>query len=256
MRINRIQKMEAYILEHENVSISELCQHFAVSKNTVRRDLDELLMSGKIRKVYGGVTTAKKHSEESITPDALLSAPRTDSLKRMGQLAATLVSDNSWIFLDSGSTALEMIPFLAQKNGLTIVTHSLSVMYEAANYPSLSVFALGGMYDEKTSSYVGMSTVGAIDSMNIDMVFVVPTAISIEHELTHITYFEAEVKRSIVSSNSKIILLADHTKFDRNSVFTFGRYSQLSTVITDVEPSEEYLEVFRSNNIDLLIARK
>lgn len=246
--------MEEYILERENVSIHELCEHFDVSKNTIRRDLDELLKSGKIRKIYGGVTTVKTPTADLSGSSAASAPADADALKRIGQLAASMVGDNSWIFLDSGATTIEMIPFLAQKRGITIVTHSLPIMYKAADYPSLSVFALGGMFDAKTASYVGMSTVGAIDSMNIDTVFVVPTALSIEHELTHITYFEAEVKRSIVASNSRTILLAEHTKFDRDSVFTFGRYNQLSAVITDVKPSEEYLEVFRSNNIELLIA--
>ena len=56
MRSQRIEKMEAYILERRTVTLDELCEEFQVSKNTVRRDLEVLLENRRFKKIYGGVT--------------------------------------------------------------------------------------------------------------------------------------------------------------------------------------------------------
>ena len=56
MRSQRMEQMEAYILEHKTVTLDELCEEFGVSKNTVRRDLDVLLENRRFKKIYGGVT--------------------------------------------------------------------------------------------------------------------------------------------------------------------------------------------------------
>ena len=56
MKVSRLNSIEQYVISRETVSIDELCEVFGVSKNTIRRDLNELEMRGHITKVYGGVT--------------------------------------------------------------------------------------------------------------------------------------------------------------------------------------------------------
>ena len=55
MRDKRLDDMEEYILAQKDSSLDELCEKYRISKNTVRRDIDELLLRGNIKKVYGGV---------------------------------------------------------------------------------------------------------------------------------------------------------------------------------------------------------
>ena len=54
MKVSRLNSIEQYVISRETVSIDELCEVFGVSKNTIRRDLNELEMRGHITKVYGG----------------------------------------------------------------------------------------------------------------------------------------------------------------------------------------------------------
>ncbi len=56
MKVSRLNSIEQYVISRETVSIDELCEVFGVSKNTIRRDLNELEQRGHITKVYGGVT--------------------------------------------------------------------------------------------------------------------------------------------------------------------------------------------------------
>ena len=75
MKVSRLNSIEQYVISRETVSIDELCEVFGVSKNTIRRDLNELEMRGHITKVYGGVT-ATVPCEAAAEPAAMSLQPQ------------------------------------------------------------------------------------------------------------------------------------------------------------------------------------
>ncbi len=246
MRLGRLNEMEQYILQERTVALDDLAEHFGVSINTVRRDVNELISRGRIRKVYGGVSVS---DAETVLPMDVRAAKNRTEKEKIGKLAAELVNDGDTIFMDSGSTVPEMIPYLANKNNVTIVTHSLQAMYDASKYPSLQVIALGGLYNQSTLSYVGISTLDALSKISVKKVFIAATGVSLERGLTNTTFFEAEVKGRVVEACDQVILLADHTKFDASSTITFYEFKDLYGVVTDCRPGPEYMKVIEQNHI-------
>ncbi len=249
MRVDRLNKMEQYILKNVSVSLEELTQVFSVSLNTVRRDVQQLLERGLIRKVYGGVSAV--YQAEPL-PMSVRAARNSEAKQQIGALAASLIPDHTSVFLDSGSTTPQILPYLAEKSGITVVTHSLPALYEVSRYPNLNVINPGGTFCSGTSSYVGISTVEAISQIHVQTVLIAATGVSIEHGLTNTTYMEAEIKRCITSHASNIILMADHTKFDQAAVLSFCPLRKLSTIVTDQKPSKAYLDFMEKHNIRLL----
>lgn len=249
MRVDRLNEMEQYILEHATVSLEELTQAFSVSMNTVRRDIQQLMQRGLIRKVYGGVSTV--HQAVPL-PMSVRAARNSEAKQLIGALAATLIPDHTSVFLDSGSTTPQILPYLSKKNGITVVTHSLPALYEASRYPNLNVINPGGTYNVDTASYVGISTMEAISNIHVQTVLIAATGVSIESGLTNTTYLEADIKHRITASSSNIILMADHTKFDRSAVLSFCPLNKLSAIVTDQKPSKAYLDFMDKHNIRLL----
>ena len=146
MKVSRLNSIEQYVISHETVSIDELCEVFGVSKNTIRRDLNELEMRGHITKVYGGVT--------ATVPAGAVPAPIRSGLNQIdksliGRLAAEEVMDGDTIFIDSGTTTLCLLRFLVAKKRITIITHSLGALSEAAKYDNLNIISLGGIYSRR-----------------------------------------------------------------------------------------------------------
>lgn len=248
MRIERLQEMEQYVTRKGSASLEELAQKFSISINTVRRDIGELLARGQLKKVYGGVTAS---SPQGLLPMSVRAQRQMQNKQRIGLLAAGLVPDHATVFLDSGSTTVQIIPHLVGKRGITLITHSLGALYEAAKYPELQVIALGGQYSQPTNSYVGAATSDMLSRMTIDLVLIAATGVSIEKGLTNTTYFEAELKRSVTSRNRQIVLLADHTKFGSASLFSFCPLEQLSAVVTDRPPPEAYAAFFQAHATSL-----
>lgn len=249
MRLDRVNEMEQYVLRRGTASLEDLTEEFQISLNTVRRDVSELLRRGRIRKTYGGVAAVETAGP---VPMAKRYAKNREEKLLIGQLAAGLVENGQTVFLDSGSTIPAMLPHLSRLENVTIVTHSLSVMSEASQYPNLKVIALGGLYSPDTNSYVGLSTLEGLERISVDTVFIAATGVSLERGLTNTTYFEAEIKQRVVRRGSRVVLLADESKFDFISTISFYDFKKLYAVVTNRRPPIGYVEAARVNGIRLL----
>ena len=237
MRVNRLNEMESYVFAQGSASLEGLSRQFNISLNTARRDVNELLKRGTIQKVYGGVIASPKHI--------------------IAQLAASQISDGATIFMDNGTTVSAIVPFLAAKSGLVIVTNSLTVISEAPKYPSISFYSLGGFYNKDTSSFVGDNILQALDGFSVDMAFIGTTGITIENGLTTGAYFERPIKRHIMEHCAKRrIVLADTTKFGRNALFSFAGIRDFDVIITEAAPPKNFADFFQLNNIRALFPMK
>ena len=249
MRAERLNAMEQYILGKETVSLEEMSTQFSVSMNTIRRDVMELLSRGNIRKVYGGVSSTLINRPVGFS----VRAQKNSRAKQIiGRLASQLVSDGASIFLDSVSTTPYILQHIGEKNGVTVITHSLTALYAASSLSNLNIIALGGIYAPATSSFTGISTLDALSRLSIQTIFISATGVSIENGLTNRTYLEAEIKRSVVQRGNRVVLMADQSKFGHSAVISFCPFEQLYAIVTDCLPSEPYLEAIDRYGIRLI----
>ncbi len=246
MKISRLNAIEEYVLTNRTVGIDELCQVFQVSKNTIRRDLSELENRGRITKVYGGVTAV---IQDDVTPLPIRSSINPDGKEHIGALAAQLVSDGDSIFIDSGSTAVCLLRHLTERRNVTVITHSLTAMIEAAKYENLRLISLGGQYQSSTSSFVGISALSSLSDIRINKAFMGATGVTIETGMSNTTFLEAEIKRTVVSHSSHIVLLADHTKLGREATISFCRLQSLYALVTDQALPEKFSDFFQAHSI-------
>lgn len=249
MKISRLNAIEQYVMSQGTVSIDTLCETFGVSKNTIRRDLNELETRGHISKVYGGVTAT---SAPGAIPMPVRSGLNTADKNTIGLLAASEVQDGDTIFVDSGSTTLCILRHLANRRRITVVTHSLGAMREAAQFENLSLISLGGIYSQPTDSFVGLSTFEALSGMTVNKAFMGATGVSLTSGMTNTTFLEAEIKKGVVQRASHVYLMADSSKLDHTAVITFCQLSELTAFITDHEPPAEYVQFCHQNGVRLL----
>ncbi len=140
---------------------------------------------------------------------------------------------------------------LEGRGRFTIISHSLSVLSEAARLKEVNTISPGGIYNAAIGAFVGLSTYESIRTMSVQVAVMAATGVSIKHGLSNTTYFEAEIKRLVTSNCEKIILVADRSKFGVEAMITYCPLERVSTVVTDARPREEYLEFFDKHNITL-----
>jgi len=247
----RINKIEEYIFEHKSVSLDELMDVFQVSKNTIRRDVQELVEKGDFKKVYGGVAVNEDNRAklESFHDRQV----RNQTEKEMiGKAAANYVQDGDIIFIDSGTTTIEMIEYINKKH-ITIITNSLDFIVRALPFENLNVITAGGILERKTNSFGILKYMDILNAYNINKAFMASTGVSLSNGVTNASPLESELKASIVNRSSEVFLLVDHDKFDKYGLMTYCSLDKIDYLVTDIIPNEVYQNYAKKNDIQLVI---
>lgn len=242
MRSTRIESMMEYVKEHRSVTLDQLCEKFQVSKNTIRRDVNELLTTGEFKKIYGGITSI---SAPTLKPFSERNIKNQDLKQRIAQKAASFVEDGDIIFIDSGTTTFNMIEYVKDKKNLTILTNNLEAIIQGIPFQDMKIVSLSGELNHKTLSFTGSNASTVLSQYNISKAFMASTGISINGELTNSSPLEHEIKRVAISRSQSTYVLVDHTKFHVVSLLTYGSFKDVTGVITDEMPDrdlKDYIE--------------
>jgi DeoR family myo-inositol catabolism operon transcriptional repressor len=250
MRINRIDQLERYIVEHRSVSIETLCEVFDVSKSTLRRDIDSLLQRGVISKVYGGVTANTAVNQQEFT-DRTVKNP--DAKRAVAKCAASLVSDGDIIFIDTGTTTMYMIEYLREVRDLTILSNNIEIIKGSLPYDNITLISLSGAFDRNLHAFTGNTTAMVLQQYNIAKAFMATTGFSIVSGVTHSFVTESEAKRIAVQKSQNVFLLADSSKAGVVSLYTYCELSAINTLIVDSHIDPQYDDAMRKHGGKLLV---
>jgi DeoR/GlpR family transcriptional regulator of sugar metabolism len=253
LSIQRQQNILDYIAEKESVQVKELGEVFNVSLATVRRDLALMEEQGKIKRVHGGAVYVGADNETE--PPVQHRKRHYSKLKdRIGKEAANLVHDGETIIIASGTTAETMVPYLAGKENLTVITNAINVAYALASYPNINVIVLGGWLRHSEFSLLGNLTEHALQKLNADKVFYGVFGIDAEQGLTGAFLQEVQTDNAIISIARELIVVADHTKFDQVGPIKFASLDSVSTLITDRDAPADQLAQIEAMGITVIRA--
>jgi DeoR family myo-inositol catabolism operon transcriptional repressor len=251
MRSKRIEEISAYIYEQKTVTLDQLCQEFQVSKNTIRRDINEITSYGNIKKIYGGVTV--QPVKELVSFDER-NVRKWAAKQRISAKAAELVEDGDIIFIDSGTTTSHMIDYIKDKKSLTVITNNLEIIVRALPYENINLISLSGTLNRKTLSFTGQSAASVLRGYNINKAFMAATGISATNGASNSSPLEYEIKHTAVQRSRQVFLLADSYKFNVISLMTYCSLEQIDALITDEEPPAEVAELFNEHGHRILFA--
>ena len=165
MRSKRIYNIKTFIYNNKIVTLDQICNEFNISKSTIRRDIQDLLLSDKrFKKIYGGI---KFESENDPIPFNERKITNVENKILIAKKAAELVEDNYIIFIDFGTTVLNIVDHLKHINNLTVITNNLEVIYKTINYENMNVISLSGVLDRKNLSLLGAYSASILKNFNI-----------------------------------------------------------------------------------------
>jgi len=173
----------------------------------------------------------------------------------IGRLAAELVSDGDQILLDSGTTCFQMAPFLRSKRGLLVIVNSTRLAMEL-NASGLSVILLGGQYRPPRMDTIGPLATAALDQLRGYLLFIGADGLSADFGLTAGDIDSADLYRRAVGNARETVLLADHSKFQTPSLFKIVGFDAISRIVTDREPSTQWMEFLESRKIQVIYPRE
>ncbi|HDI7563947.1 DeoR/GlpR family DNA-binding transcription regulator [Staphylococcus aureus] len=215
-------------LSHKDfLTLQELIDRTGCSASTIRRDLSKLQQLGKLQRVHGGAMLKENRMVEANLTEKL--ATNLDEKKMIAKIAANQINDNECLFIDAGSSTLELIKYIQAKD-IIVVTNGLTHV-EALLKKGIKTIMLGGQVKENTLATIGSSAMEILRRYCFDKAFIGMNGLDIELGLTTPDEQEALVKQTAMSLANQSFVLIDHSKF--NKVY-FARVSLLesTTVIT------------------------
>ena len=251
LQVERHQKLIDYVNEKKNVTTEELSEVLAVSKPTVRRDVDALSKAGLIRKVHGGAVSVDSASLWEIPFSDKAAAYRQEKIQ-IGMAAARRTGPGDVLILDSGSTTLEVAKNLSQPL-LTVLTNDLNVAYELAGKDNVQVLMCGGHLDKAVFTLTGSSTVDFFRKIHVNKLFLGCDALDLSFGLSDRSSATAATKQAMIQAADEVIVVTDSSKFDKKVVFHVCDLSDIDTIVTD-RVDERYRRAMQEMGIELVIA--
>jgi len=241
------RQRQNYILgrvrDEGGVRVADLVESLGVSDMTIRRDLGTLHRRGLLEKTHGGAADLPGSAlyEPGFRAKSVLMRPEKDAIARA---AASLVEPGTAVGVSAGTTTYALALQLSEIPGLTVVTNSIpvaDVLHRRARSDQ-TVILTGGVRTP-SDALVGPLAVSSIGSVHVDMVFMGVHGMY-RRGFTTPNILEAETNRALIQSGSRLIVLADHTKWNVVGISAIAKLDEAHTLITDIAlPAEARQEL-------------
>ncbi|GAB3542991.1 DeoR/GlpR family DNA-binding transcription regulator [Arthrobacter tecti] len=250
----RYNRIAALVASEGRVSVAQLAARFDITKETVRRDLALLEKDGVLRRVHGGAVPANSASTNELSLTSREGRSQAEKA-RIAKAALAMVPSEGSIVLDGGTTTGALAALLAQEpaDQLLIITHSIPVAHALIEAP-LQLEFIGGRMRGLTSACVGSGTVAQYGSFRPDVAFVGANGIHAAFGLSTPDPEEASVKAAIVRASRRVVVLADSSKLDAETLMNFASLSEIDALVTDAQPEPELEAALKDADVELVIA--
>lgn len=227
----RQKKIIELIEKQSIVKSQELIRLLNASESTIRRDLQELENAGLLKRIHGGARSTQQLSFEANMTEKSLK--NVQEKQQIAQVAAEEIENTDVIYIDAGSTTLEMIPYLANKN-MTVVTNSV---IHAAKLVELEIetIILGGNIKLSTNAVLGSTSLSQLQNFRFNKSFMGMNGVHLKHGYTTPDPEEAALKRLAMEHSEEVFVLVDESKMNQVT-FTHVLPIEAATIITNPSP--------------------
>ena len=239
-----------YLKEKKCATVNELADQFFIGPASIRRDLDKLEKQKLVRRTYGGVVLVDGLVEE--IPIHVRERDYSEAKNTIGQIAASYISVNDVITLDSSTSVYSMIPHLHSKVPLTVLTNGLKTSITLGEQLHTKVYCCGGRLRENSLSLVGSQAEQFFEHFGVGKMFFSCRALSYDFGPMDSSEEEAELRKKMIRMADEVCLLCDSSKFDKKSFYRIAPLDDIDMIITEKKPSEEWIAMLKNHNVKLV----
>lgn len=249
------QKRRAEILEkledERYISVAALSSDFGVSEVTIRKDLDVLEGLNLVKRSHGGVGKPKKQSN-SVDYNSKRKLHTAEKAK-IAKAACELVHDGDSVIINVGSTSSFVCEEIKNKKNIIVITNAMHVFLEFVDCKNVTVFFLGGRYDNDFQITVGEDVEDQLSKYTADILIMGMDGIDIESGATSYNHLEDSIMSRMILQAKRRIMVADHSKFGRVAFAHIANLDAFDTLITDeYEGNQEYYKQIRDLGVDVI----
>lgn len=217
------------------ISLEDIGRHFNVTTQTARRDVQELELGGKVRRLHGGVTLA-----QPIDPVVLRArrVENADAKERIGLAVARRIANGSAVFIDTGTTCEAIAQALLGHTGLRVVTYSLRVATLLSEGTNFTVAVPGGFVRPVDAGVFRAETPEFIGRFKFDLAVISVSGIDSAGDIGDDDHSEVAAVQAAMRQSERILLAVDNSKFGRRALVKLANVGDVHELVCDGEPDK------------------
>ena len=241
LKEERQHKILSILKDSGKVLTLSLSQSLHVSEDTIRRDLKDLSDAGKVKKVHGGAILASANPFDFRERQVYARSQKTG----LAQASLASIRTGQVIFMDGGTTNLEVASLLPNDLGITVFTNSLPIGNILSEKPGIKTEILGGTLLSSARVTVGPEVISKINSIRADLCILGIRSLHHDVGITEIDWDETQVKRAMVESSASLLALVIEEKFSTSQPYRICPISRINTLISPLDRQDERLIPFK-----------
>lgn len=230
------------------VDVESLSKAFNVSPQTIRKDLNDLCAMSLLQRIHGGAIYPS-----TVSNIAYLSrrSMASEAKRAIAEKAASLISDETSVILNIGTTTEQVAQALKRHNDLMVITNNLNVANILADASGVNLTIAGGALRKSDGGIVGATAMDMFRQFKVDFAVIGVSAIDEDGTLLDFDLREVQVTKTILGQARTKILVADAIKFSRRAPALVATLADLDVFVTDLMPSRKIVELCRANDVEL-----
>lgn len=232
-------------------SVEELTTRFSVTSQTIRRDIADLAMQGRVRRHHGGVALTSPIDAQTYRQRRV---ERFTIKHRIARRVAELVPDGASVFLDAGSTCEAVAEALCERKELKIVTYSLRAAVILTDRTDFTIAVPGGFVKNVAGSVMGESMSEFIRRFRFDTAIIAVSGIDEDGAMGDDDQNEVSIVRTAIGQARSTLLATDSSKFYRTALVHLGNVTEVDDLVTDAKPEGALQHTLAASQVNLHIA--
>ena len=248
LKEERLQAILNEVALHNRVLLTDISEVLDVSVDTIRRDVIQLDVEKKLRKVRGGAVSLG-YANNIYRQDSVYAL---DKKNMIAKKAIGLLKNGNVILIHGGTTCIEFARMIPEKMTLTCFTLSLPVAIELCKKPKVEVVFIGGSMAKETQIASGGEAINNLSRIKVDYGFIGTGYVDADYGLTEFDWESVQVKMAIVRATKNLVLLTISEKLNSQNRYKTCELRDISTMITELEPKNRLLDNFRKTGVNLV----
>src|SRR5436305_4364536 len=248
-KLQHDRQHEIYMLalRQGSVDVADLARRYAVTTETIRRDLSDMQGRQLLRRVHGGAVPIERMNHEPMV-DARDVVNAEEKL-RIASKAVDEVPERGSVIIDSGSTGHRLAQVFPVERDIHVVTNSLTTALALSRRGIRDLTVLGGAVRTKRLAMVDDTTRTELDHIAVDVLFISCDGLSFKHGLTTPYREEYTLKRAMIERTQRVVALVDSSKFGNMQMFSFASFDEIDVLVTDTGADPEAVDYLSTHGI-------
>jgi DeoR/GlpR family transcriptional regulator of sugar metabolism len=252
MNIEQRHQRILHLLEAEGTLRStRLAAEFAVTNETIRKDLEQLEVGNQLLRVHGGAIRLSDTRHDMPLP-AREAQSRYEKAE-VAKAAIQLIEPGDTVFFDASSTVLAMAEHLPDMP-VTVLTNAHHVIVVLGGRAQCDLICTGGNYEERSRSYVGAIAEDALKRFVIKWLFLGVDGLHHVIGASEVNPGHAVLKERLIARAENVCVVCDSSKLERKSPFIFASSQHIDVLVTDSRADAATVRLYEAEGMRVILA--